>query len=62
MTRLRSLLLTMTARTLPIAHAHDASDEPFAAGKPLASSSNARTYGGFHFAERSARGASSRTD
>lgn len=34
MTRLRSLLLTMTACTLPIAHAQDASDEPCAAGKP----------------------------
>ena len=34
-----------------VAHAQDAADQPFMAGAPLDLSSNARTYGGFRFAE-----------
>jgi sugar lactone lactonase YvrE len=44
------VLMTLGLSTIP-AHAQNAADLPFVAGEPLNLSANARTYGGFRFAE-----------
>ena len=46
-----ALLAVGAAGPATVAHAQDAADQPFMAGAPLELSSNARTYGGFRFAE-----------
>ncbi len=48
---LRTALFVTALTTLAPAHAQDSSDAPFRAGEPLNMSPNARTYGGFRFAE-----------
>lgn len=45
------LLFTLGTLTTIPAQSQNASDRPFVAGEPLNLSSNARTYGGFRFAE-----------
>ena len=45
------LLITLTALSTTPAHSQNTSSRPFEAGEPLNLSANARTYGGFRFAE-----------
>lgn len=54
MARLLILMLLLTAlggSSVAQAQSQDPADQPFVAGEPLNLSSNARTYGGFRFAE-----------
>ena len=46
-----ALLAVCAAGPTTVAQAQDAGDQPFMAGAPLDLSSNAKTYGGFRFAE-----------
>ena len=45
------LLITLAALSMTPAHSQNTSNRPFEAGEPLNLSANARTYGGFRFAE-----------
>jgi hypothetical protein len=45
------VLMTLLGPSTTPAHAQNTADQPFVAGEPLNLSANARTYGGFRFAE-----------